>query len=113
MSTPHRAASSRHALRYASQKLTGYCERALTPSDSSARTSRIGYASGNAKYNSVDAVGTPTPVNASSASIRVASTSEPSARCVARLMSLPELVATRERLRAVFQAHTRTNSSRV
>src|SRR4030088_765473 len=40
--TPHRAASSRHGSRVRSQKLSGYCERGVTPSDSNARTSRIG-----------------------------------------------------------------------
>src|SRR6201989_2615882 len=40
--TPTCCASSRHASRYPSQKLSGYCERGLTPRDSSARTSRIG-----------------------------------------------------------------------
>jgi hypothetical protein len=40
--TPAPLAICRHAARYPSQKLTGYCERGLTPSDSSARMSRIG-----------------------------------------------------------------------
>ena len=40
--TPARQARRRQTSRYASQKLTGYVARALTPSDWSARTSRIG-----------------------------------------------------------------------
>ena len=40
MLTSCRRASSRQADRYSSQKLSGYCERGLTPSDSSGRANR-------------------------------------------------------------------------